>query len=73
MMGPRTKSAPGAGGISRQRRLRIEHAVEALIGLLDAFDADPDMEDDDVSEDADTGIADVGGLTEQTHRLPSPA
>ena len=59
--------------LPRQRRLRIEHAIEALIALLDTLDADPDMEDDDVSEDADTGIADDGGLMEQTHPLPSPA
>jgi hypothetical protein len=62
-----------ASGVSRQRRERVEHAIEALIALLDTLDGDPDMEDDDVSEDADTGIADDGGLMEQTHRLPSPA
>lgn len=54
-------------------RQLIENVVEDLLLLLDELNGDADLEDDDVSEDADTGIADDSGLMEQTHRLPSPA
>lgn len=54
-------------------RQLIENVIEDLLLLLDELDGNADLEDDDVFEDADTGIADDGGLMEQTHRLPSPA
>ncbi len=50
-------------------RRQIEHAIEALIALLDDIDGDPDLEADDADdEEDDNGLADQGGLTEQRQR-----
>jgi hypothetical protein len=45
-------------------RRSIEDAIEHMIGLLDAIDGDPDLEDDtevDLSEFEDSSIAMTGG------------
>lgn len=50
--------------LSPQARRKIEDAIEALIGVLDAFDGDADLEEDAEGDDAD--------LEEDGRRLPPP-
>lgn len=68
--GERPDSVPSYVTIEERRlRHRTEQAVDALLALLDELDGDSDLEPagDELEED-DNGIADGGGLDEQTRR-----
>lgn len=52
--------------LSSDDRAVIERQIEALIDLLDRFDGDPDLEDDELNDDA----LDLGEETRQLPDLP---
>lgn len=55
--------------LDRFNRDELGHAIEVLIALLDVWDGDPDLEEDDPSGQRDEDGINTGGSTYWTHGM----